>query len=510
MKNNLTKALIFIIGLLTGALVFAFFKLYEFQKDTQVIITEVVRSVSVSDTNSKSNPTDSYSFRHVANSVNPSVVYLEAVIKLNRSNFPNDSNHNFDEQFWDNFVPNRRAQTVGSGVIITQDGYIMTNNHVIEGAIDKKVVVVLNDNRTFNGTIVGRDRSTDLAVLKIDAKNLPAVPFGDSDELQVGDWVLAVGNPFRLRSTVTAGIVSALSRDVNIIDDRLRIENFIQTDAAINRGNSGGALVNVHGELIGINTAIATESGTYEGYGFAIPANMALKIGRDLIEFGEVKRAFLGVQIANVSNKRARELNLPSISGVEIVELVSNGAADLAGINSGDVVIAVNDNEVKTYNELQARIAEFRPGDRIKLSVWQNGVLNNLDLVLQGDYVNEELTINDTLENIEQELNQEPTDVVIEDLNSKIVKEGFHFGATLTAVPKPDNPFIFDLFFTTINSEGEAFKRGISTGDKLISVNNKRVETLKQFKEQLNKEASILLEVKKKNGTKAFYELKLN
>jgi serine protease Do len=196
--------------------------------------------------------------------------------------------------------------------------------------------------------------------------------------------VVAIGNPFRLRSTVTAGIVSALGRNMDIINDQMRIENFIQTDAAINRGNSGGALVNEYGELIGINTAIVTENGAYQGYGFAIPINMAFKITSDLIEFGEVRRAYLGVQIVSVGQERARQLNLATINGVEVVSLLRNGAAERAGLLPNDVILRVNDTAVNEANELQAQIAMFRPGDNVNLSVWRNGRAIDIKMVLGG------------------------------------------------------------------------------------------------------------------------------
>jgi len=285
---------------------------------------------------------------------------------------------------WERMLPRRRATTIGSGVLVSPDGYIITNNHVIAGADAQSITVTLNDKRFFSASVIGRDPSTDLAVLKIDGLDLPHAVIGNSDAVEVGDWVVAVGNPFRLRSTVTAGIVSALGRNVDIISDQLRVESFIQTDAAINRGNSGGALINSFGELVGINTAIATENGSYQGYGFAIPINMAFKISRDLIEFGEVRRAFLGVSIMAIGQDRARQLGLSRIQGVEIVNIARNGAADLGGLRLSDVIIDVDGFEVNEANELQARIALQRPGDSVAMTIWRNGELLPITLRVNG------------------------------------------------------------------------------------------------------------------------------
>ncbi|MEN0003447.1 MAG: trypsin-like peptidase domain-containing protein [Bacteroidota bacterium] len=259
----------------------------------------------------------------------------------------------------------------GSGVITSRNGYIITNHHVVEDG--SSFEVSLQDKRTFEAQLVGSDPTTDLAVLKISAGGLRPVPFGDSDNVEVGEWVLAVGNPFNLTSTVTAGIVSAKARNINILKGSYAIESFIQTDAVVNPGNSGGALINTNGELIGINTAIISESGGYEGYSFAIPANLVAKVVRDLKDYGSVQRAVLGVVIQDVNANLAEDLGLPSIEGVFISSVSPDGSAYKAGIKKGDVITEINGIATNSVPELQEQVARFRPGDRISLEYYRNG-----------------------------------------------------------------------------------------------------------------------------------------
>lgn len=259
----------------------------------------------------------------------------------------------------------------GSGVVVASDGYIITNHHVVEEG--QKFEVVLPDKRTLVARIVGIDATTDLALLQVSANNLKALNFGDSDKVEVGEWVLAVGNPFDLNSTVTAGIISAKARNINILRDQYSIESFLQTDAVVNPGNSGGALVNMRGELVGINTAIISESGGYEGYSFAIPSNLVRKVVTDLREFGEVKRAILGVNIADVNARIAIELSLPSLEGVYVTNVNQGSSAYEAGMRAGDVIVSVNGLKVGSVPELQEQVALFRPGDRVSLEYYRSG-----------------------------------------------------------------------------------------------------------------------------------------
>lgn len=294
----------------------------------------------------------------------PAVVNVRALIEVERG-------------LWGRALTN----SSGSGVILSPDGYIATNHHVIENSRDIKIT--LADKRVFSARLVGSDPSTDIALLKIDAESLPFLVFGNSDSVRVGEWVLAVGNPFNLESTVTAGIVSAKGRNINILGGATSIESFIQTDAAVNPGNSGGALVNTFGELIGINTAIVTESGSYEGYSFAVPSNLVQKVVRDLREFGEVHRAFLGISIEDLNSEIARDLGLPNADGVRITRVSASGAAADAGLQAGDVILSINNIATRRTPELQEYIGRMRPGERVTIEYWRHGIRRRADAILK-------------------------------------------------------------------------------------------------------------------------------
>ncbi len=284
----------------------------------------------------------------------------------------------------------------GSGVIISADGYIVTNNHVISGA--DQVEVVLNDKQNYTATVIGADPSTDIALLKIDAENLAFLPFANSDSVMVGQWVLAVGNPFNLESTVTAGIVSAKGRNINILDDNAAIESFIQTDAAVNPGNSGGALVNIHGQLIGVNTAIASPTGTFAGYSFAVPANLVRKVVGDLKEYGIVQRGFLGVTIRNVDIEQMKKMGLPDASGVFVNEVLEGSAADDAGLKANDVIRAINGMPIKTTAQLQETVAQYSPGDKLSVDYIRNGKLSTTNVMLKNKNLGIELLSKETVQ----------------------------------------------------------------------------------------------------------------
>jgi Do/DeqQ family serine protease len=309
-------------------------------------------------------PTD---FTLAARTSTPAVVYIQAKQLA-------------DYNFWSGQT---YQNSTGSGVIISDDGFIATNHHVVENATEIKVL--LNDKREFNAEIIGTDPATDLALIRISQTGLPYLVYGNSDSLQIGEWVLAVGNPFRLESTVTAGIVSAKGRNINILNNRdFGIESFIQTDAVVNPGNSGGALVNTAGELIGINTAIISYSGQYEGYSFAVPSNLARKVFHDLKEYGVVHRGILGVNIESIDDKLARELGLEKVQGVLISRVFPESAAEDAGLQPGDVIIQVNGTFTSTSPKLQEQLARFRPGDPIRIRYIRDGNEEETTVILKN------------------------------------------------------------------------------------------------------------------------------
>ncbi|MBK6995378.1 MAG: trypsin-like peptidase domain-containing protein [Lewinellaceae bacterium] len=316
-----------------------------------------------------------FDFTKAAERAMPSVVHIkateskESAIQRQRENrYSNPFQYFFGDSY--GFEQQPRSGT-GSGVIYTSDGYILTNNHVVEFADEFEVT--LYDNREFRARLVGRDPNTDMAVIKIDANDLPPFELGDSDDARVGEWVLAVGNPFDLTSTVTAGIISAKGRDINIIKGGKAIESFIQTDAAVNPGNSGGALVDVNGNLIGINSAIATPNGVFAGYSFAIPINLVKRIADDLVKYGEYRRAYLGVNVITMDSHVAQEFDIPYTKGVLVASLDPEGSAAQAGVEENDVVTKANGKNVTTSSELMELIGRSKVGETLTLNVVRSG-----------------------------------------------------------------------------------------------------------------------------------------
>jgi len=275
----------------------------------------------------------------------------------------------------------QQTVSTGSGVIFSADGYIITNNHVIDKA---ETIEVIHKKRTYKASLIGSDANTDIAVLKIEAENLKAIEIGSSRSLKIGEWVLAVGNPFNLTSTVTAGIVSAKERQINIMGGEFPLESFIQTDAPINPGNSGGALVNVRGELVGINTAILSRTGSYTGYGFAVPVDIATKIANDLIRFGEVQKAIPGVEVTVITPERAAEMDLKSLDGVIVAHVIRNGAAEKSGIKVNDVIVQVDGNEISGKGSFEESLSYYYPGDKVTIGYLRSGKQNNVQVTMQN------------------------------------------------------------------------------------------------------------------------------
>ncbi len=371
-------------------------------------------------------------FTSVAKKVMPAVVHiksthLQRASSQNYQSYPDPFREFFDDDMMEHFFgPNYKKQTpkqrgpqasiaAGSGVIINEDGYIVTNNHVIDGADD--IEVILEDNRTYKAKVIGADPSTDLALLQIKESGLPYIPLVNSDEVEVGEWVLAVGNPFNLNSTVTAGIVSAKGRNINILQDQSAIESFIQTDAAINPGNSGGALVNLEGGLVGINTAIASPTGVYAGYGFAIPANIVSKVVSDLKKYGMVQRGYLGLMIRSVDGDLAKEKDLELTEGVYVDSITKNSAAGESGVKVGDVIRKVDNVDVKTTAELLEIIGRRYPGDKVTLSIDRKGKDVECEVTLRNQEGKEKMRERDSKEILDV------LGVELEELDQKTAKK---------------------------------------------------------------------------------------
>ena len=321
-------------------------------------------------------------FTYAAESAVDAVVYVRVKATETAAEIPNSI---FDFFFGmpQQGTPRQRERVgSGSGVIIREDGYIVTNNHVIEGATE--IEVTLNNNEKYSAVLVGTDPATDVALLKVEAKGLPFIPFADSDKLRLGEWVIAIGSPYDLRSTITAGIVSAKGRSMPNYSGEFKIESFIQTDAAVNPGNSGGALVDKSGRLVGINTAIISQTGSYAGYSFAVPSNIVKKIVYDLMDFGSVKRAMLGITMQSIDDKIASELKLSSRNGVYIVEVLKNSAADKAGLTKGDVIIAIDSVKITSPSSVQEVVSRFSPGDKAQVTVIRDGKEKTVEVVFKG------------------------------------------------------------------------------------------------------------------------------
>ena len=339
---------------------------------TQVVGDSQYRTVNLS--------LDNYpDFTYAAESAIDAVVYVKVVSREMSRQAPSI----FDFFFGYGGTPQERERVgSGSGVIIRQDGYIVTNNHVIEGATD--IEVTLTNNKTFKAELIGTDPATDVALIKVDAQGLPVIPFGDSDKLRLGEWVLAIGSPYNLRSTVTAGIVSAKGRSIPDNSREFKIESFIQTDAAVNPGNSGGALVDKAGNLVGINTAIVSQTGAYAGYSFAVPVNIVKRIVDDLMDFGSVRRAVLGVVMSPITQEIADKLKLSSLNGVYIVEVSPGSAAEQAGVKKEDVLVKIDSVQVTNASSVQEMVSGFYPGDKATLTVIRSGKEKELEVTFKG------------------------------------------------------------------------------------------------------------------------------
>ena len=375
------------------------------------------------------------------------------------------------------------VQGSGSGVILSEDGYIVTNNHVIKDA--KEITVTTANNNEYAATLVGTDPTTDIALLKIDAEDLQKVTVANSDQVRLGQWVLAVGNPFNLTSTVTAGIISAKGRDINIIDEQSAIESFLQTDAAVNPGNSGGALVNTAGALVGINTAISSRSGSFEGYSFAVPSNLMMKVVGDLKEFGRVQRAFMGINYNEVTPALSNELDLKVNSGVYVANIVTGGAADDAGIEKGDVIINIAGKVVQTGADLTEVIGQHRPGERLSVIVNREGTNQQFDLLLKNKLGTTEMLTKE--EELKRSFGAELDDLSI----SEKRRLGLRYGVRVEEI-----------------LGGRFEKAGIPEGFIIVKLNNVYIENVAKFEgliRQFNPGDGVLIQGFDKNGNADYF-----
>ena len=367
-------------------------------------------------------------------------------------------------------------------MIISEDGYIVTNNHVVDEA--KKVEVTLDDNRNYTAKVIGTDPSTDLALLKIEQKGLPYLSYGNSDNVRVGEWVLAVGNPFNLTSTVTAGIVSAKARNIHILpDQKFPIESFIQTDAAVNPGNSGGALVNTNGELVGVNAAIASNTGSYAGYSFAIPVNIVKKVVDDLLEFGNVQRGFIGISIRDIDADFAKDKDLKNYNGVYVNGLTPGGAASDAGIKEGDIITKINSAPIKTSPELQEQVGLYRPGDKINVTLLRDEKEKLVTVTLRNKEGNTRVIKNET-----------------EVVNT--------LGASLETIGSSEKSKLGIETGVKIKDIGTGKLRsaGIKEGFIITRIDNKDVDSASDVIAYLqNKRGGVLIEGVYPNGMRAYY-----
>jgi serine protease Do len=461
-------------------------KQYQWAAESQMRNPLPVKFVGLSSTAAM--PENNTSFVTAAQKSVPAVVYIESTVEMEGQPTYNNM---LDYLYGNPHTSRMEGRVSGSGVVVSADGYIVTNNHVVEEG--NKLKVTLSNRQTYDAKVIGKDPATDLALLKIDAQNLPFMEYGNSDETQIGQWVLAVGNPYNLTSTVTAGIISAKGRNIDILpQDRAHkmypIESYIQTDAAVNPGNSGGALVNTDGQLIGINSAIASPTGSYSGYSFAIPVNLVRKVVADLLQYGVVQRAVLGVTIRTVDADLAKEKNLNSTAGVYIDAASANGAAEEGGIKSGDVIVKVGDQPVNDVASLEEQIGGYRPGDKVNITVSRHGNMVSVPVTLRN------LDGNTAIEK-----------PIVSSTDNKALNE---LGASFASISKTEAQklHIDNGVKVTDIGEGKLASIGVEKGFIITKLNHQKVGSADDIQKIIeNGEGGILVEGVYPNGMKAYY-----
>lgn len=480
MKNIITPVISAVIASLLTIAAFYFFAGDKLgQRQQQDSDAFPAYAASYYDSESASAPDTPFDFTLAAEKATPAVVHITSTQEAVANNDQQQQIPEFFRDFFGDQLPQQQQRGPrmgsGSGVIISEDGYIITNNHVVADA--DELTVVLVDNRSYVATVVGTDPTTDLALIKIDEEALPYLKFGNSEDVKVGQWVAAIGNPFRgLNSTVTAGIVSATGRNINILrDQQYAIESFIQTDAAVNPGNSGGALVNMNGDLIGINSAIASPTGAYAGYAFAVPSNIATKVVSDLKEFGSVQRGFLGVSIQEVNAALAEEYDLSINQGVYVAELVESGSAAAAGIQKGDVIVQVDDKKIYQTSDLLSYIGRKRPGDEVEVIVLRDGERENYTMTLKTLEGTAEIASSARVEALEdlgadfqalseeeaEELNIEGGVKVVRTYAGKFRQQGVRPGFIITGIAGNPVRSVEDLTEIVENERGGVLVEGV-------------------------------------------------
>jgi len=443
-----------------------------------VLILFIYHFLLPSEKSIKIRPVDYEKYENPIDFTKPSSIGKQSVVSI-KSRSQKVMRNNFWD-FWDFWGNQREATNAGTGVIYSSDGLIVTNFHVIENA--EEITVTLPNKRSFKAQIMGTDPSSDLAVLKIQANNLKPIALGNSDELLIGEWVLAIGNPFELTSTVTAGIVSAKGRNINLVKTQFPIESFIQTDAAINPGNSGGPLINTKAELIGINTAIMSNSGAYNGYGFAIPVNIVKKVVRDLLEYQVVQRSFYGGTVEDIDENFAKSQQLENYFGVYISEIYPDGSLDKAKLELGDVILKVNQRDILSKADFYEAIALTRPGDVVKLQVQRKNKIFEVNLTLQN-----------------------------EDGETKIVKKTSIFSKSLGAELQPltkfeKNRLKIDSGFKIISlTQGRLAQMRLPEGFIIYRVNNQPINSINELEDALNQRGRVLIEGFHKDGSRGTY-----
>lgn len=467
--NRTSYLICAIISFIVGSLPYFIFKKETSQEVNNTFPITTLPVIRASETFTSS--TGSTDFTYASAASTPSVVFISTIGSTQRNNW-------FDWYFNGN---SEQVISSGSGVIFSSDGYIITNHHVIQRA---SKIEVIHQRNTYEAKLVGSDPSADLAVLKIEAKNLPAIKTSSSSNVQIGEWVLAVGNPFNLTSTVTAGIVSAKGRNINVVNSQFPIESFIQTDAAINPGNSGGALVNTKGELIGINTAILSRTGSYSGYGFAVPSDIVVKIVQDIIQYGAVQKAFFGADVVELNTNKVKELKAGDVNGVYIAQLLSDGAALKAGLQLNDIIIQLNDKKISSKGDFDEYIAYHKPGDKLKVIFKRNGDVQETTLLLT---------------------NQEGTTSIIK----KEVYSSNTLNADFEVVPKVEKEKLnIENGVKIIHvRQGLISRLGLQEGFIMTHINRVPIQSANDIEDILTKvKGRVIIEGVQSNGSKMIYQ----